>query len=90
MRGVFGVISIVIQNLRIAQEDIECNKKVENFTFDTLRLDVKIFSHCCNDGRKVTLRGPHLDNNLDYVSRSSTINKFGNSQKSVFLLNLRL
>ena len=35
MRDVFGVISIVIQNLPIAQEDIESDEKVENFTFDT-------------------------------------------------------
>ena len=34
MRDGFGVIIIVIQNLPIAQEDIEYDKKVENFTFD--------------------------------------------------------
>ena len=36
MRDVLGVVSIVIQILPIAQEDIEYDKKnVENFTFDT-------------------------------------------------------
>ena len=35
MRDVFGVISIVIQKLPIAHEDIEYDKKAEIFTFDT-------------------------------------------------------
>ena len=35
MRDVFGVISTIIQNLPIAQEDIKYDTKVETFTFDT-------------------------------------------------------
>ena len=35
MHDVFGVMSIVIQNVLIVQEDIKYDKKVENFTFDT-------------------------------------------------------
>ena len=35
MRNVFGVISAVIRNLPITQEDIEYSKKVGSFTFDT-------------------------------------------------------
>ena len=35
MRYVFGVISIVIQNLPITQEDIKYDKAVENFMFDS-------------------------------------------------------
>ena len=46
MREVFGVISIVIQYLPIAQEDIKYNKKkwkILRLTPD--RLDVKIAPH---------------------------------------------
>ena len=35
MRDVFGAISVVIQNHPITKEDIEYDKKVENFAFDT-------------------------------------------------------
>ena len=35
MRDLFGVISIVVQNLPIVQEYIEFDNKVENFTFGT-------------------------------------------------------
>ena len=35
MRDVFGIVSIDIQNLPIAQEDIKYDKKVEKLTFDT-------------------------------------------------------
>ena len=35
MRDVFEIISIVIQNLSIAQEDNEYDKKSENYTNDT-------------------------------------------------------
>ena len=35
MRDGFGVMSVAIQNLPITQKDVEYDKKVENFTFDT-------------------------------------------------------
>ena len=54
-------------------------------------LDVKIIAHGFKDGRKVTFRGKHCDNNyLDGVFSPSTKNKFVNSQKSVFLPNFLL
>ena len=46
MRDVFGVISIVIQNLPIAQEDIKYDKKKwKILRLTPERLDVKIIAH---------------------------------------------
>ena len=82
MRDVFGVISIVIQNLSIAQEDIECDKKkCKILRLTQERLDVQIIASGYNDGRNVTFIGKHCDdNNLDYMLSSSTINKFVTSE----------
>ena len=44
MRDVFGVISGVILNLPITQEDIEYDKKVENSTLDTS--EVRWYDSC--------------------------------------------
>ena len=87
MRDVFGVISIVIQNLPITQEDIEYNKKKWKILRLTLeRLDVKVIAHGYNDSRKVTFRDKYCDNNnLDKEFSSSTLNILVNFQKSVFL-----
>ena len=93
MRNAFGVVNVVTQNLPITQEDTEYDKKKwEILRLTPDRLDVKIITHNCNDGRRVTFVDKHCDNNnLDYVCSSSTINKtFVNSQKSEFLLNFRL
>ena len=45
MRDVFGVINIVIQNLPIAQQDIEYDKKRKILRLTPGSLDVKRIAH---------------------------------------------
>ena len=63
MRDVFGVISMVIQNLQITRGDIEYDNKPKILRLTPEKQDIKIIAHDSSDGTGATFRSNHRKNN---------------------------